>query len=139
MKVTAIYHLLEASPTVLPLAGSCVPAGFTSPALDHEEKPLDLGAYLVRHPSATHLVRAKGNSMESAGILDNALLVVDRSLEARDGRIVIAVVDGGLTVKRLSIKDGAVLLVAANKKYKDIPVTGEDSVWGVVVHAINSF
>ena len=121
------------------MAESTVPAGFTSPALDHAETPLDLAAYLVRHPSATHLVRARGDSMERAGILDGALLVVDRSEAVRDGRIVIAVVDGGLTVKQIVMRGGQARLVAANQSYKDIPLTDEDSVWGVVIHAINSF
>ena len=139
MQVTAIYPLHLGNPMVLPLADSSVPAGFASPALDHAEPPLDLTSYLVRHPAATHLVRAKGDSMEKAGILDGALLVVDRSAEVRDGRIVIAVVDGGFTVKHLAISDGQARLIAANKRYKDIPLTGEDTVWGVVIHAINSF
>lgn len=139
MKVTSVTPLFFGAPLVLPLAGSSVPAGFASPALDHAEPPLDLAAFLVRHPAATHLIRAKGDSMGAAGILDGALLVVDRAAEVRDGRIVIAVVDGCLTVKHLAISEGQARLVAANKRYKDIPLTGEDTVWGVVIHAINSF
>lgn len=139
MKVVAVYPLKDAAPLVLPMAESPVAAGFVSPALDHEEEPLNLSDYLVKHPQATHLVRARGDSMVGEGILDGALLVVDRSLDIRDGRIVIAVIDGDLTVKKLRIENGVSMLVAGNKRYKPITVTGEDSVWGVVAHAINSY
>lgn len=139
MKVVAVYPLNDMPPLVLPMAASSVSAGFVSPALDHEEQPLNLSEFLVNHPKATHLVRARGDSMVGEGILDGALLVVDRSLDIRDGRIVIAVIDGDLTVKKLRVENGQTLLVAGNKRYKPITVTGEDSVWGVVAHAINSY
>jgi DNA polymerase V len=87
---------------VLPLAESSVRAGFPSPADDYADQPLDLGGHLIRNKAATFIVRAKGDSMQGAGIQDGALLVVDRSAEAKDGSIVVAVVDGALTVKRLT-------------------------------------
>ena len=85
----------------LPLFGSQVPAGFPSPADDHLESELDLNEYLIDHPSETFFVRAKGDSMQQAGIFDKDLLIVDRSLTAKHNDIVIAAVGGELTVKRL--------------------------------------
>ncbi len=139
MKVVAVYPIKDMPPLVLPMAASSVSAGFVSPALDHEEQPLNLSEFLVKHPKATHLVRARGDSMVGEGILDGALLVVDRSMDIRDGRIVIAVIEGDLVVKKLRIENGQTLLVAGNKRYKSITVTGEDTVWGVVAHAVNSY
>jgi hypothetical protein len=72
----------------LPLFGTAVEAGFPSPADDHLERPLDLNEELVRHPSATFFIRAKGESMRDAGIHDGALLVIDRSITPSDGQIV---------------------------------------------------
>ena len=138
MKVTAIYRHHPTASLSVPLAGSCVAAGFPSPADDYAEQPLDLSAYLVKNPAATMLVRARGASMRDAGINDGDLLVVDRSVEATDGRVVIAVVDGEFTVKRLRRRGGNVWLAAANEKFKDIPVSGDDMIWGVVVHSIHS-
>lgn len=124
---------------VVPLAGSAVMAGFPSPADDYSEGPLELSSFLVRNPAATMLVRAKGESMRDAGIFDGALLVVDRSATARDGSIVIAVVDGDFTVKRLRVARGKPRLEAANPEYPNIEVSCDDMIWGVVIHSIHSF
>ena len=85
----------------LPLFSSTIAAGFPSPADDYLERDLDLNEYFVKHETATYYLRVSGDSMENAGIRHNDLLVVDKSLEARDGSIVVAVIDGELTVKRL--------------------------------------
>lgn len=138
MKITAIHRLNPLSPLPLPMAGTSVPAGFPSPADDYADPPLDLVGYLVKNPPATLLVRARGDSMKGVGIHDGALLVVDRSLEACDGRVVIAVVDGEFTVKRLRKDGGRCWLEAANSRYRDIEVCSEDMIWGVVVHAIHT-
>lgn len=79
---------------------SSVRAGFPSPADDYIEKAVDLNDLLVRHPVAPFYLRARGDSMEGAGIKGGAILIVDRSLTARDGDVVAAIVDGNLTVKR---------------------------------------
>lgn len=76
--------------------------------------------------------------MDGAGIRDGALLVVDRAIEAADGNVVIAVVGGELTVKRLRKRNGRTWLEAANPKYPAIEVTEEDSIWGVATHAVNA-
>ncbi len=118
-----------------------VAAGFPSPADDHFEGPLDLNAHLVAHPAATFVVRVAGDSMLGAGIRDGDLLVVDRSREAVSGAIVVAVVDGELTVKRLRVDRRGVRLEAENPAYKPIVVRegAELTIWGVVAHAIRSY
>ena len=123
----------------LPLFGSQVPAGFPSPADDHLESELDLNEYLIDHPSETFFVRAKGDSMQQAGIFDKDLLIVDRSLTAKHNDIVIAAVGGELTVKRLCVKHGKPWLLPANPDYRPIQIKegSELYVWGVVIHAIH--
>jgi DNA polymerase V len=123
----------------LPLFGASVPAGFPSPADDHLESELDLNDYLIDHPAETFFVRAKGDSMQQAGIFDKDLLIVDRSLTARHNDIVIAAVGGELTVKRLCLKHGRPWLLPANPDYQPIPIKegSELYVWGVVIHAIH--
>ena len=122
-----------------PLLLSRVPAGFPSPAEDYVEGSLDLNEHLVAHREATFFMRVQGHSMTGAGIQDGDLLVVDRSIEAGDGDIVVAVVDGDLTVKRLSRRGGTVRLLpehpgCAPIEFKD----GQElTVWGVVTSVIH--
>lgn len=127
-------------PLTLPLYGSSVRAGFPSPADDYIEKHLDLNDYLIKHPAATFLVRAQGDSMINAGIHDGDILVVDRSLEPLHGRIVIAALNGELTVKRLYRQQGRVQLMAENSAYPalDISETMEMVIWGVVTNVIHA-
>jgi DNA polymerase V len=130
---------LFTTPLKIPLFSSSVAAGFASPADDHLEAELDLNDYLIAHPSETFFVRAKGDSMQQAGIFDKDLLIVDRSLTPKHNDIVIAAVAGQLTVKRLIVKLGKPWLYPANPNYKPIPIKegSELYVWGVVVHAIH--
>ena len=116
-------------------------AGFPSPAEQYVERALDLNELLVAKPSATYYVRAEGDSMEGAGIRSGDLLVVDRSLEATDGSIVIACVDGEFTVKTLRKGRGRVWLEAANPAYKPIRFGGEMElvVFGVITAVIHQF
>lgn len=93
------------SPLSLPLFASRVPAGFPSPADDYIDQRLDLNEHLINHPAATFFVRVSGDSMTGASLHDGDLLIVDRALEPVDGRIVIAAVNGELTVKRLSLRE----------------------------------
>ena len=118
-----------------------VSAGFPSPADDYLDQKLDLNEHLVKHPAATFFVRAIGDSMLGAGIHSGDLLVVDRSLEATSGRIVIAALDGELTVKRLREQGETVYLLPENPNYETITVKAESDfeIWGVVtavVHAL---
>ena len=124
-----------------PLFAARIPAGFPSPADDYVDKGLDLNEFLVRHPAATFFVRVAGNSMTGAGINSGDILVVDRAETARDQSVVIAALNGELTVKRF-VRDGdRVSLVSENDAYAPLEVTGEMDfeVWGVVVHVIHSF
>jgi DNA polymerase V len=123
-----------------PLFLSGVSAGFPSPADDYLDRKLDLNEYLVKNPAATFFVRVAGDSMTGAGINDNDILVVDRSLEPCSGKIVIAVVNGELTVKRLIKNKTSCRLAAENPDYPDLEIT-EDTpleIWGVAVYAIHS-
>ena len=116
-----------------------VSAGFPSPAADYEESKLDLNSYLVENPAATFFVRAVGDSMEGAGIHNSDLLIVDRSLEPRDGNIVIAVINGELTVKRIRIHKRHIMLEPENSDYPSQQISGdtEFEVWGVVTNVIH--
>ena len=120
----------------LPLFMHSVPAGFPSPADDYLDSSLDLNSYLIKHPAATYLARAKGHSMEGCGIFDGDLLIIDRSLEAQDGQIIIAALNGELTCKILDKKQQR--LISANKNYPPIHISesSELIVEGVVIHSI---
>ncbi|MBR3663603.1 MAG: translesion error-prone DNA polymerase V autoproteolytic subunit [Desulfovibrio sp.] len=124
----------------IPIFSSPVQAGFPAPAEDDVESQLDLHRYCVTNPTATFFLRACGDSMIGAGIHNGDLLVVDRSAEAAHGRIVIAAIEGELTVKRLCRKDGRVLLRPENPAYSDIDITEREYVfiWGIVTFVIHS-
>ena len=127
-------------PCSLPLALCRVEAGFPSPADDYMEGSLDLNDHIIKHPSATYFVKASGDSMIGAGIFNGDLLIVDRSLEASSGKVVIAEVDGQLTVKRLlKLSDGFFSLQSENSSYPPIELQegNEVVVWGVVTHVIH--
>jgi DNA polymerase V len=138
-KLTIEFPKIPASPLALPLFTNPASAGFPSPADQHIEKLLDLNEHLVQRPAATFFVRVSGDSMLPAGIHSGDLLVVDRSLQATDGRVVIAVVEGDLTVKRLHIAQDKILLIADNPDYAPIAVTEamDMTIWGVVTNVIH--
>ncbi|MAJ63999.1 MAG: peptidase S24 [Alphaproteobacteria bacterium] len=134
----------KASPErlALPLVLSSVEAGFPSPADDYIEGELDLNELLVEHPSATFYVRVTGDSMVNAGILPEDILAVDRALNAKNNDIVIAVINGELTVKRLvKRRDGHIELHPDNDSYSIISFTdgSEFEVWGVVSGVIRKY
>ena len=121
----------------LPVYASRISAGFPSPADDHIEGKLDLNRHLVRRPAATFFIRAQGESMKDAGIFDGDLLVVDRGIVPRAGDIVIAVLHGELTVKRLAMTEAGSILSADNPAYPDIrPGEAGCELWGVVTFSI---
>ena len=117
-----------------------VSAGFPSPAADYEEDKLDLNRYLIKNPAATFFVRVTGYSMMGAGIYSGDLLVVDRSLEPRDKSVVIAVIDGELTVKRIRIGKKKITLEPENENYSVRQITEDTDfqVWGVVTNVIHA-
>ena len=127
--------LPDAPRQYLPLDATKVSAGFPSPAADYVDGRLDINEYLVRNPVSTFFFPVEGDSMEGAEIFDGDILVVDRSIKARHGHIVIAFIDGERLVKRLYNRGGKVALVAENKKYPPLVVHdgNELTVWGVVV------
>jgi DNA polymerase V len=140
-KVSAKVYRPDLSTSVLlPLYLSRVCAGFPSPADDYIDQQLDLNRYLIRNPVATFIVRAEGDSMIDAGIYSGDALIVDRSLQARHNSIVIACIDGELTVKKLTYREGKPYLEAANQNYPAIEIRDGDGliIWGVVTKNIHN-
>jgi len=137
---TLSIPLAEPSHIEIPLFSGKVAAGFPSPADDYIEKTLDLNDLLVQKPAATFFVRAEGESMLGAGIHPNDILVVDRSIEAVVGKVVICALNGELTVKRLKSIGKEIVLGAENPAYSDITVQEEVDlvIWGVVTNVIHS-
>ena len=129
------------SKVFIKLYSSRVQAGFPSPADDFIERSLDLNEHLISHPSATFFVRVSGDSMIGAGIHHNDILIVDRSLKPKSDSIIIAVLNGELTVKRLNIKENNYSLVPENPEYEVIHVNEdmEFQVWGVVTSVVHQF
>lgn len=123
------------------LCVSKVAAGFPSPADDYMEGTLDLNEFLIAHPAATFMVRVEGTSMIGAGILSGDVLIVDRSVESRSGHIVIAIISGELTVKRLIKRDNGWLLKAEHPDYPPTKIgpDAECSIWGVVTGSVRRF
>ncbi len=125
----------------IPLFSSTVAAGYPSPAEDHVEDTLDLNEYMVQRPDSTFMLRVEGESMKNAGIMPNDILVVDRSLKAAHMKIVIAAIDGELTVKRLYHRGGLVKLLPENPAYPEIELESESDlvIWGVVIGSFRRF
>jgi DNA polymerase V len=121
------------------LYAAAIPAGFPSPAEDYIDKRLDLNEHLIKHPAATFFVKAAGHSMINAGIHDGDTLIVDRALEPADKKIVIAVINGDMTVKRLRKLRGRLYLMPENDSFQPIEVAeGSDfQIWGVVTSVIH--
>ena len=125
----------------IPLFSSAVAAGFPSPAEDHIEDTLDLNDYMVERPDSTFMLRVEGESMKDIGILPNDILVVDRSLKASHNKIVIAAIDGQLTVKKLFHRGGLIKLLPENSDYPEIELEQESDlvIWGVVIGSFRRF
>ncbi len=141
MHITSISSTIpDMSNKTYPLYQSPVSAGFPSPADDYIEQDINLHDYLIKNPPATFLVRAEGDSMLGAGIFSGDILVVDRSLGAQEDNIVIAVVDGDLTVKRIKYTKTGVMLSPENKAYEPIHIQKNEelTIWGVVTNVIHS-
>jgi len=134
-----LYSSKNLSSLPLPLFSSAVQAGFPSPADDHTENPLDLNELIIQHPAATFFLKVEGNSMENAQISSGDLLVVDRTLTPQDGQIVVAILDGEFTVKRVKIAGSRLFLCPENSSFSPIEVSEENDfqVWGVVTFVIH--
>ena len=133
--------LVADAPLLGSLLNNTVCAGFPSPAEDLGAQRIDLTALLVTHAQATYFLKASGQSMVDAGIFDGDIMIVDRAIKPRHGHIVVAVVDGDFTVKRLYQRAGRVKLRAANVTFPEIvPKDGQTiEVWGVVTATIKRF
>lgn len=139
--IAEIYGFDRKKRMVRPLFLCGVAAGFPSPADDYIDRLLDLNELLIKNPAATFFVRVAGESMLGVGIHDNDILVVDRAIEPTSGKIVVAAVNGELTVKRLLRNKGTCRLVAENPAYPQLEISEESQfeVWGVVTSVIHQF
>lgn len=137
--IDRIMLFIEQKGLSFPLYSDQVQAGYPSPAEDVPAEKLDLGSYLVQNPASTFFVKVTGDSMIGAGIFQDDLLVVDRSVEAANGDVVVAVVDGEFTVKRLFISKRKIELRPENSKFEPITLNDESelNVWGVVKNVIH--
>ena len=117
---------------------SFISAGFPSPAEDFTELSISLDKHLIKNPAATFMAYANGDSMVRAGIHHGDILIVDRSLNTRDGDVIIALLHGEFTVKQVSIINGLLFLVPNNPQYSSVRITSEMGfeVWGVVTCSI---
>lgn len=139
LRLLPVIEKLQQEELGIPLYSSKVQAGFPSPTDDYIEKYLDLNTQFIKHPSSTFVLQAMGDSMKEAGISSGDWLLVDRSIEPVDGKIVIAAVNGELTVKRLSRHNNSVVLLPANPAYEPIIIheNFELVIWGVVILVIH--
>lgn len=125
----------------LPFVDEGISAGFPSPASDFIDLTIDLNKHLIKHPSSTFYGRVKGFSLKNAGISDNDLLIIDRSIEPTNGKIAVCYIDGEFTAKRLKVEKNQVWLMPENEDYQPIKITegNELIIWGIVTHVIKSF
>ncbi|WLE98154.1 MAG: translesion error-prone DNA polymerase V autoproteolytic subunit [Candidatus Electrothrix communis] len=139
--ISRVYRAEQKKRVELPLFLGGVSAGFPSPAEDYTDGSLDLNELLITNQAATFFVRVDGESMTGAGIQHDDILVVDRSRQAEHNDIVIAVLDGELTVKRLVLDKGTARLVAENPAYPSIDIKNDEGcqIWGVVTSVIHQF
>jgi len=117
-------------------------AGFPSPAQDYLDGKLDLNSYLIKHPAATFFMRMTGDAMTDAGIFDNDLLIVDRSIEPQNNSIVIAVLNGELTVKKVIKNQKGIYIkfsLKENNQENTLEITQDIdfTIWGVVTKVIH--
>lgn len=131
--------LVPNAKVLLEMCGWSVHAGFPSPAADHTRKRIDLNDHLIRNKEATFIFKVKGNSMVDAGIYEGDALVVDRSIEARHGNIVLVVLNNEFTIKRLYRRGGVVKLIPENKLYPPIFLKDAEEliIWGVVTYNLH--
>ena len=139
MKIERVYSYEPSEGRLIAAGVGHVPAGFPSPSQDYSDTKIDLTQMLIRDELSTFIVRVSGDSMEGAGIYDGDKLIVDRSIEPRDGHVVVAVVDGEMTVKRLRVTPTGVVLQAENSEYPDVTVAelSDLTIWGVATTCLH--
>ena len=133
-----IFKVDTSSSVELPFVEEGIRAGFPSPAQDYLDLSIDLNHELVKHPSTTFYGRVKGDSLLEADIHDGDLLIIDKSLEPRNGDLAVCCVDGEFTLKYIQIEQDVVWLIPANKEFQPIKVTAgnEFIIWGIVTYSI---
>lgn len=135
-------HPVETNISIeLPLAGSKIKAGFPSPAEDFLDTGIDLNKELIKNPASTFLGKVSGDSMQDLGISDGDIVIIDKSKEVVDGKIVVCFIDGEFTMKTIKFEENFCWLMPANENYKPLKVTKDNEfiVWGIVTHVIKSF
>ena len=139
-KKLTFFHPVLDSEIRIPLIKEGVSAGFPSPAIDFMEVGIDLNTELCKNPLATFYIKVKGNSMIDAGINDDDVLVVDRSLEPKNNTIAICFIDGEFTVKRIQLEKDCLYLIPENPSYLPIKVTEDNQliIWGIVTYVIKA-
>ncbi len=133
-----IYGSDASSSLPLPYAEDGIQAGFPSPARDHISESIDLNRALIAHPAATFYGRVSGDSMIEEGIEEGDIIVIDRSLEPREGDLAVCCIDGEFTLKRLHFEKDRAWLIPSNETFDPIMVTPDDRfiIWGVVTYTI---
>jgi len=137
-EVMSIKLVVPSTHMLVPYALEKISAGFPSPAQDYVDKALDMNEHLIKNATSTFIVKVASLSMLNAGIDIDDELIVDRSLDAKHGDIVISLIDNEFTVKRLMIDEKGQWLKAENPDYKNIYLADgqELIIWGVVTHII---
>ena len=138
-KIKLTFHPAEFGAKMpIPLAEQSVKAGFPSPAQDYLDLSIDLNNELIKHPSTTFYGRVKGDSLIEADIHEGDILIIDKSLEPREGDLAVCCVDGEFTLKYIKIEQDVVWLIPANKDFQPIKVTAgnEFVIWGIVTYSI---
>lgn len=115
--------------------------GFPSPARDHFEKPLSLDEHIIKRPAATFFMRVKGNGLNKIGIFSNDILVIDRSITPRTNHLIVAILDGKMTVRKLIKKGNTAYIIKSDNSADKKKITNETDfkIWGVVTHAIHKY
>jgi DNA polymerase V len=133
-----VGRLTEEGDLSLPIADEGIRAGFPSPAQDFMDLSIDLNKELVKHPASTFYGKVKGDSMVDAGVCDGDILIIDKSLEPRNGDMAVCYIDGEFTIKYIRIDKQVVWLIPANEAYEPIRVTPENEflIWGIVTYSI---
>ena len=139
-KTIDIYSALTDTALELPYVDDGISAGFPSPALDFVDLTIDLNRHLIKNPSSTFYGRVKGDSLINAGISNDDLLIIDRSLEPVNGKIAVCYIDGSFTAKRIKIAKKEIWLIPENENYQPIKVTDENEliIWGIVTYVIKN-
>ena len=132
------FHPDQNQQKSLHLAQEKISAGFPSPADDFKELRISIDQEVVRNEEATFYARVSGESMQGAGLDDGDLLVIDRSIEPKNGKIAVCCIDGEFTVKRLKVVEDGVFLIPENPKYQSIKITEENEliIWGIVTYVV---